>query len=143
MQIYNWYHSNITDMHYVHEYRLQYTWHNPLASLLPFSPFPFAPHSSPLLTWNPPCCDRIRPPRSQVARKLIFPFPPLVHIPPIPKSRPPGVSQIQIYIHQDDIANLAHKIEHSYTADAVKSSQGLSEVVVEHAVVGKLPLKSS
>jgi hypothetical protein len=29
----------------------------------------------PLLTWNPPCCDRIRPPRSQVARKLIFPFP--------------------------------------------------------------------
>jgi hypothetical protein len=29
----------------------------------------------PLLTWNPPCCDRIRPPRSQVARKLIFRFP--------------------------------------------------------------------
>ncbi len=64
--------------------------------------FPF-PHSLllpirlPLLTWNPPCCDRIRPPRSQVARKLIFPFPPLAHIPLIPKSRPPGVSQIQIY----------------------------------------------
>jgi hypothetical protein len=28
-----------------------------------------------LLTWNPPCCDRIRPPRSQVAHKVIFPFP--------------------------------------------------------------------
>jgi hypothetical protein len=34
-----------------------------------------SPFESPLLTWNPPCCDRIRPPRSQVARKLIFPFP--------------------------------------------------------------------
>ncbi len=33
------------------------------------------PLHCPLLTWNPPCCDRIRPPRSQVARKLIFPFP--------------------------------------------------------------------
>ncbi len=29
----------------------------------------------PFLTWNLPCCDRIRPPRSRVARKLIFPFP--------------------------------------------------------------------
>jgi hypothetical protein len=29
----------------------------------------------PLLTWNPPCYDRIRPPRSQVARKLDSPFP--------------------------------------------------------------------
>jgi hypothetical protein len=33
--------------------------------------FPLAPLSVPLsLTWNPPCCDRIRPPRSQVACKL-------------------------------------------------------------------------
>jgi hypothetical protein len=32
---------------------------------------------SPLLTWNPPCCDRIRSPWSQVARKLISPFPSL------------------------------------------------------------------
>ncbi len=28
---------------------------------------------SPLLTWNPPSCDRIRPPRSQVACKLTSP----------------------------------------------------------------------
>ncbi len=49
---------------------------------------PFVPS---LLTWNPPCRDRIRPPRTQVARKLTSHFPPLSHIPPIPKSRPPAV----------------------------------------------------
>jgi hypothetical protein len=41
-----------------------------------FSPCwcPFAPLSyPPLLTWNPPCCDRIRPPWSQVACKLTPP----------------------------------------------------------------------
>jgi hypothetical protein len=41
-----------------------------------FSPcwLPFAPLSySPLLTWNPPCCDRICPPWSQVACKLTSP----------------------------------------------------------------------
>jgi hypothetical protein len=36
---------------------------------------PFAPLCFLLLTWNPPCCDRIRPPQSQVVRKLISPFP--------------------------------------------------------------------
>jgi hypothetical protein len=55
-------------------------------------PIPFcSPFVPSLLTWNPPCCDRIRPPRTQVARKLTSHFPPLSHIPPIPKSRPPGV----------------------------------------------------
>ncbi len=87
--------------HYRHSLctRIQVTWFqiNPLAScflnslLLPFMPS--------LLTWNPPCCDRIPPPCIQVARKLTSHFPPLAHIPPIPKSRPPGVFQIQIYIH--------------------------------------------
>ncbi len=81
MHIYNWYHSNVTGIHYVHEYRLQYTWCNSLAFYLPLLVcFPLLhsfllPIGFPLLTWNPPCCDRIRPPRSQVARKLIFPFP--------------------------------------------------------------------
>ncbi len=40
---------------YVHDYPLA-----PLTLLI--CPFP--------LTWNPPCCDRIRPPLSRVARKL-------------------------------------------------------------------------
>ncbi len=47
---------------------------SPLADslLLPLLPlFPF------LLTWNPPSCDRIRPPRSQVACKLTSPAPTL------------------------------------------------------------------
>jgi hypothetical protein len=38
---------------------------------------PFAPLSDPLLlTWNPPSCDRIRPPQSQVACKLTSSDPP-------------------------------------------------------------------
>ncbi len=49
--------------------------------MIPLFLLPFFPHSLllpirfPSLTWNPPCCDRIRPPRSQVARKLDSPFP--------------------------------------------------------------------
>ncbi len=35
MHIYNWYHSNITGIHYIQEYRLQYTQHIPLAFYLP------------------------------------------------------------------------------------------------------------
>jgi hypothetical protein len=31
MHIYNWYHSDITGIHYVHEHKLQYTRCNPLA----------------------------------------------------------------------------------------------------------------
>jgi hypothetical protein len=60
----------------------------PLLPLLPLFPSP--------LTWNPPCCDRIRPLLPWVARKLTLAFPPSAHLaPPHPKSRPPGVSQIQ------------------------------------------------
>ncbi len=45
MHIYNWYHSNVTGIHYVHEDRLQYTWRNPLAFFSPLAdslllPFP-------------------------------------------------------------------------------------------------------
>ncbi len=46
-----------------------------------------------LLTWNPLCCDRIRPPSSQVARKLTSPFPHLAHIPSHPNPDPPGFSR--------------------------------------------------
>ncbi len=64
-----------------------YMAHSPcffLPLLIPFcSPF--------YLLGNPPSCDRIRPPRTQFARKLTSHFPPLSHIPLVPKSRPPGV----------------------------------------------------
>ncbi len=44
---------------------------------IPLAPLvPFVPSSDPLpLIWNPPCCDRIRPPRSLIACKLNSPFP--------------------------------------------------------------------
>jgi hypothetical protein len=105
MHMYNWYHSNVSAI-------LLYTRDDidcmytiiPLAPLVPLAPLfplvslvPLVRPSS--LTWNPPCCDRIRPPRSRVARKLTPCFPHLPHVAPYPISRPPGVSQIQIYIH--------------------------------------------
>ncbi len=56
-----------------------YTTLFPLALLSPlascFLLFSFCPIRPLLLTWNPPCCDRIRPPCPQVARKLTLPFP--------------------------------------------------------------------
>jgi hypothetical protein len=67
-----------------------------LPLLIPF----LLPSQAPLLTWNPPCCDRIRPPWSQVARKLISSFPSLPicspsvpHLFPIQKPRPLWFSQ--------------------------------------------------
>jgi hypothetical protein len=74
MHIYNWHHSSITGIHYVHEYRPQYTWRNPLVFLSPLLNPLCSPFESPLLTWNLPCCDRIRPPWSQVACKLTSPY---------------------------------------------------------------------
>ncbi len=74
-----------------------YTTLFPLALLSPlascFLLFPFCPICPLLLTWNPPCCDRICPPYPQVARKLTLPFPsPGSYTPhskiPIPRSFP-------------------------------------------------------
>ncbi len=48
-----------------------------------------------LLIWNPPSCDRIRPPRSQVACKLTSPFPTLSPNPApskFPEPRSPSAS---------------------------------------------------
>ncbi len=42
------------------------------------------------LLGNPPCCDRIRPPWSQVTRKLTSPFSTLSHSLPTPNSQYPG-----------------------------------------------------
>ncbi len=62
-----------------------YTTHSP-CFFLPLLIPPFAPLFNPsLLTWNPPCCDRIRPPRSQVVRKLTSPFPSPGSYTPLPK----------------------------------------------------------
>jgi hypothetical protein len=48
MHIYNWYHSNVTGIHYVHKYRLQYTWHIPLAFLSPLADSLLLPVLTPL-----------------------------------------------------------------------------------------------
>ncbi len=83
MHIYNWCHSitaNILlctqdEKGYVHN-------HSPCF----FSPCSPCPLFSPLqLTWNPPCCDRIRPPHFQVARKLTPLFPSPGSDTPLPK----------------------------------------------------------
>jgi hypothetical protein len=76
---YQFNHSNI----YTNtSYNIQlYMAHSPCFYLpLPISPFsPLYPF---LLTWNPPSCDRNRPPRSQVACKLTLPCPNLHPNPP-------------------------------------------------------------
>ncbi len=54
--------------HYKHSFIYMNTDYNvhgafPLLYCFPL-PIPLVPHFNPLpLTWNPPCCDRIRPPR--------------------------------------------------------------------------------
>jgi hypothetical protein len=60
-----------------------------------------SPFCSLLLTWNPPCCDRIRPPWSQVARKLISPSSTPSHSLPIPNSQYPGYLCAPLWRLQD------------------------------------------
>jgi hypothetical protein len=75
MHIYNWYHSDITGIHYVHENVIVYYRAIPLLSASPF-PLPFcSPSVSLYLLGTLLAVIGSRPPRSQVARKLIFPFP--------------------------------------------------------------------
>jgi hypothetical protein len=94
MHIYNWYHSINTDTLLCARIQITiYMAHSPcFSSPLPnplLLPFPIPP----LLTWNPPSCDRIRPPRSQVACKLTSPFTTLFLIPP--PLQIPGTQVIQ------------------------------------------------
>ncbi len=87
MYIYNWYHSITasTPLYTRDETGCMYTI-IPLLPLLPlFNPAP--------LTWNPPCCDRIRPPRSRVARKLTPHFPHLAHVALTRNPNPQGFSR--------------------------------------------------
>jgi hypothetical protein len=67
----------------------------PLLTLLcsPFNPF--------LLTWNPPSCDRIRPPRSQVACELTSPVPPFSPTPPPSKFPEPQLPSTSLRRPQD------------------------------------------
>ncbi len=87
MHIYNGYHSNVTGIHYVHKYRLQYTWRNPFAFLSPLADSLLLPLLIPFTYLeNPPGCDRIRSHWSQVACKLVpflnpFPNPSPLRIP--------------------------------------------------------------
>jgi hypothetical protein len=93
MHIYNWYHSNVTGIPYIHEHRLRYTWRNPLANSL------LLPFLTPLyLLGNPPSCDRIRPPWSPVACKLNSPFPsPCPYTPSSKIPTPRGFSHPNIH----------------------------------------------
>jgi hypothetical protein len=96
MHIYNWYHSSITGIHYVHEHN--YNESRIIPFFLLFSIPLCSPFVSPLLTWNPPCCDRIRPPRTQVARKLTSPFPlPGSYTPPFQSPDPQGFPDPNIH----------------------------------------------
>jgi hypothetical protein len=94
--IHNWYLSSIQSFQYIHEYELQYTIIHgriPLAFNLPFL-LPLSSLLHPLLlTWNPPSCDRNRPPRSQVACKLTLPCPTLHPNPPPSKFPEPQLAQ--------------------------------------------------
>jgi hypothetical protein len=88
MHIYNWYHSNATGILYIHEYRLHEFRLIPL--LLAFLYSPFAPIRALFTYLEPSFCDRIRPPRTQVARKLTSPFPsPGSYTPPFQNPDPP------------------------------------------------------
>ncbi len=64
-------------------------------------PFPYSlclPFTFLLLTWNPPFVIGSRPPWSQVARKLISPFPSPPHSSPFQNHDPLGFSQLNVHI---------------------------------------------
>ncbi len=72
---YNWCHSITTSIHLYTRARItMYLTHSPCL-LSPLASSPCYPFQSPSLTWNPPSCDRIRPPWSPFACKLTSPFP--------------------------------------------------------------------
>ncbi len=86
--------------------------HFPLLSLAPLCPT--------LLTWNPPCCDRIRPRCPRVPRKLTLPFPsPGSYTPhfkiPTPRSFPaPNIHSLgqQCEPGSQDRAQCTHDLGH-------------------------------
>jgi hypothetical protein len=80
-------------------YGIQLYMAHSLCFYLPLLVFPFFPFSSPLLTWNPPSCDRNRPPQFQVARKLTPPVPHLAPCTPPSKIPTPfGFSRSHVHL---------------------------------------------
>jgi hypothetical protein len=76
MYIYNWYHSHIQAFIMCTSTDCNVNGAFPLPSLAPLADSFCSLFDPLLLTWNPPSCDRIRPPRSQAACKLTPPDPP-------------------------------------------------------------------
>jgi hypothetical protein len=105
MHIYNWHHSNVTGIQYVHEHITVYLQSIPLAFYLPLLIPLCSPLLSPVLTWNPLWCDRICPPLSQVACKLTSPFSTLPH--PSPSKLP---EPRLLVLHYDDFKNPASSV---------------------------------
>jgi hypothetical protein len=79
----------------IYIFRLRYLWRCPFAFCFPLLISLCSPFRSLLLTWNPPCCDRIRPTWSQVARKLISSFPSLPIPSPFRNPDPLGFSRVK------------------------------------------------
>ncbi len=75
MHIYNWYHSDFTGIHYVHEYITVQHRAIPLLSAFPFPILLCSPFVSLYLLGTLLAVIGSCPPRSWVAHKLIFPFP--------------------------------------------------------------------
>ncbi len=98
MHIYNWYHSITTGIHlYTRTQITMYMVHSPcfivfpcLFPLLPLLPFPIPFHLLGTLL----CCDRIRPPQSQVACKLTSSSSTLFPTLPPPNSQDPGYQRL-------------------------------------------------
>ncbi len=94
--IYNWYLSSLNHSIYTRT-RVTiyiYTWRTPLAFNLPL-PLPLSSPFYPLLlTWNPPSCDRNRPPRSQAACKLTLPSPSFTQTLPLQIPRTPTAQRL-------------------------------------------------
>ncbi len=77
------------------QYSHIYTWHNPLAFLLPLPTPPCSPLVSPSTYLAPSSCDRNRPPQSQVACKLTPFAPPFTQpTPSLPKSQSPTAQRL-------------------------------------------------
>ncbi len=94
MYIHNWYHSNVSGiLLYTRTQVTIYMAHSP-CFFSPLADSPCSPFNPLLLTWNPPRCDRIRPPRSEVACKLTSPVQPFPQTLPlqIPEPQLPSAS---------------------------------------------------